>query len=158
MKRTFRNRLNQGQNSSNNLTKTQDSCNRISSSLMCKNFCRRNILKHHNKQKQNSKCSNINLQLQQNKIFKALQDQKARTMQKLQNQIKNRVHWVFRFHHLKNTNQCTCCHQSKRLTHFIFLYFIYFYDEFEGTRTPSLRVKSSMLCQLSYKPLKKAIE
>jgi hypothetical protein len=41
-------------------------------------------------------------------------------MQKLQNQIKNRVHWVFRSHHLKNTHQCTSCHQSKRLTHFFF--------------------------------------
>jgi hypothetical protein len=90
--------------------------------LMCKNFCRRNILKHYNKQKQNSKRSNINLQLQQNKIFKALQYQKTRTMQKQQNQIKNRVHWVLRSIHLKNTCQCTSCHQSKRLTHFFFLY------------------------------------
>jgi hypothetical protein len=58
--------------------------------------------------------------LQQNKIFKALQYQKTRTMQKQQNQIKNRVYGVFRTHHLKNTHQCTCCNQSKRLTHLFF--------------------------------------
>lgn len=117
LKRAFRKRLPQSQNSSNNLTKTQNSSNRIRSSLMCKNFCGGNILKHHNKQKQNSKCSNINQLLQQNKIFKSLQHQKTRTMQKLQNQIKYRVHRVFRSHHLKNTHQCTSCYLSKRLTH-----------------------------------------
>ena len=171
-KRTlFSQRLSQCQKSSNNLTKTQNTCNWISSSLMCKNFCRWNILEHNNKLKLNSKCSNINQQLQQNKIFQSLQYQETRTMQKLQNLIKHGVHRVFRSHHLKDTHQCTCCYQSKRLTHsllrvFLFSFaqsiFIHIFQfiiiEFEGTRTPSLRVKSPMLCQLSYKPLIEALK
>jgi len=110
--------LPQSQCSSPKNTNSQNSCDGVCSSLMSKNFSRRNVLKHNNKQKQNCQCSYINQLLQQYKIFKAQLNQKARTMQKQQNQIKNRMHWVFRFHHLKHGRKCTCCNQSKRLTHF----------------------------------------
>jgi len=117
LERTFRNRLPQSLNSSKKQTKSQNTSNWISSSLMRKNLCRRNILKHNHKLKQNCLCSNINQQLQQNKIFKSQQYQKTRTMQKQQNQVKNRVNRVFRTHHQKDTHLSTCCNQSKRLTH-----------------------------------------
>lgn len=125
LKRTLRKRLPQSQNTSNKQTNTQNSCYGVSSSLMCKNFSGWNILKHNNKLKQNSKRSNINQLLQQNKIFKSQQNQKTRTMLKLQNQIKYRMNRVFRSHHLKNTHLCPCGYQSKRLTHFRHLY-LYF--------------------------------
>lgn len=152
--RTRRQRLPQCQKSSSSLTKKQNTCNRISSSLMCLNFSRRNIQKHHNKQKQNCQSTHIDQQLKQNKIFKPRQYQKPRTMKKYKDQIKNRMDWIFRFCHLKNTCQRTCCNQRKRKTHF--------FDtkkqkeslrplEFEGTWTRNLRVKSSLLCLLSYK-------
>ncbi len=98
-------------------TNSLNSSDWISSTLMSKNLCRWNILKHDYKQKQNSQCSYIDQQLQQYKIFKALLYQKTRTMQKLQNQIKNRMHWVFRLHHLKNRRKSSRSNQSKRLTH-----------------------------------------
>lgn len=113
-----RTRLPQSQCSGPKNTNSQNSSNRIGTSLMSQNFSRRNVLKHYNKQKQNCQCSYINQLLQQYKIFKAQLNQKARTMQKQQNQIKNRMHRVFRFHHLKYRRKCTCCDQSKRLTHF----------------------------------------
>lgn len=125
LKRTFNKWLSKCLKCGEDQAKAQYTCYRISSSLMPKNFCRRNIQKHYHKQKQNSKCPNINQQLQQNKIFKTQQYQKSRAMQKQQNQIKNRMYGVFRSHHLKNTHQCTCCNQSKRATHLFF--FLEFY-------------------------------
>jgi hypothetical protein len=116
--RTFRKRLPLCQSSCNNQTKGQDSGNGISSTLMCKNFSRWNVLKHYNKLKQNSKCSYINQQLQQHEIFKSLQNLKTGTMQKQQNQIKYRMNRVFRSHHLKDAHQRPCSYQSERLTHY----------------------------------------
>ena len=130
---------------------------------MSLNFCRRNIQKHYNKQKQNCQCSYIHQQLKLHKIFKPLQNQKTRTMQKQQYQIKNRMHWVFRFCHLKNTSKRTCCNQSKRGSHLYKRKNVHFlpepkactsclnFFESEGIRTHNLRIKRSLLCQLSYK-------
>lgn len=101
------------------LTKKKNTCDWISPTLMCQNFCRWNVLKHDNKQKQNRQSSNINQQLKQNKIFKPLLYQKPRTMKKLQDQIKNRMHRIFRFCHLKNTQESTGCNLRKRSTHFL---------------------------------------
>ena len=115
---TFRKGLPLCQSPSSNNTNSQNSSYGIGSALVCKNFSRWNILKHYNKQKQNCQCSNIDQLMQQYEIFKALLYQKTRTMQKQQNQIKNRMHWVFRLHHLKNTLESTCCNQSERLTHY----------------------------------------
>jgi len=75
LKRALRNRLPQSQSTRYNQTNPLYSSYRICSTLMCKNFCRRNIQKHDYKLKQNSKSSNINQLLQQNKIFKSLQNQ-----------------------------------------------------------------------------------
>lgn len=122
LERTFRKWLPLSQRGRKNQTKCQYPSHGVSSTLMSKNFSRRNVLKHNNKLKQNRKCSNINQQLQQNEVFKPLQNQKTRTMQKQQHQIKNRMNRVFRSHHLKDTHQSTCCNQSERLTHlFCFL-------------------------------------
>ena len=123
-------------------TKCLNTSNGISSTLMSKNFSGWNILKHDHKQKQNGQCSHVDQQLQQHEIFKAQQYQEPRTVQKQQYQIKNRMHWVFRLQHLENGGECSGCYLGERETHF----------EFEGIRTPNLRVKSSVLCLLSYKP------
>lgn len=141
LKRTLRKWLHLCSNRCKKQTKSQNTSNRVSPTLMCKDFSGRNIQEHNNKQKQNSKCPYINQQLQQNKIFKSLQNQKTRTMQKQQYQIKNRVYRVLRSHHLKNRSLCTCSYQSKRLTHkkvhFLPLlktsYFAKRIIEFEGT-------------------------
>lgn len=116
--RTFSKRLPLRQSSCENQTKCQHPCYRISSTLVCKNFSGRNVLKHYNKLKQNSKRSYINQLLQQNEIFKPLQNQKTGTMQKQQNQIKYRMNRVFRSHHLKDAHLCPCSYQSERLTHY----------------------------------------
>ena len=108
----------QCQGSRNQKTNTQNSSNGVGSTLMSKNFSGWNVLKHNNKQKQNCQCSNINQLLQQYKIFKAQQYQEPGAMHKLQNQIKNRMHWVFRLIHLKNRAECSCCYQSERDTHY----------------------------------------
>jgi hypothetical protein len=117
---TFRKRLPQCQKDTNSNTKKQYPSYWISTTLMGLNFSRWNVLKHNYKQKQNSQSSNINQLLQQNKIFKSLLNQKARTMQKQQNQIKYRMHWIFRLCHLINTHKCTSSYQSKNLTHLNF--------------------------------------
>lgn len=127
-----------------NDTKCLNTSNGISSTLMSKNFSGWNILKHDHKQKQNGQCSHVDQQLQQHEIFKAQQYQEPRTVQKQQYQIKNRMHWVFRLQHLENGGECSGCYLGERETHF----------EFEGIRTPNLRVKSSVLCLLSYKPIR----
>ena len=128
-KKTGRKRLPQCQKHRNSQTNKKDTCNWISSSLMCLNFCRRNVLKHNNKQKQNCQCSNIDQQLKKNKIFKSLQNQESRTMQKCQDQIKNRMDRIFRFCHLKNTKKSTCSNQRERLTHFFCKNFLFFASE-----------------------------
>lgn len=111
-------RLPQSLKSLQSLTKKENTCNRVSSTLMRQNFSRRNIQKHNNKKKLNSQSTNINQQLKQYKIFEPQKHLQTRTVQKQQNQIKNRVHGVFRTSHLKNTCQCTSCNLSKRGSHF----------------------------------------
>lgn len=142
--RTFRKRLPLCQGACNNLTKGQYPGYGISSTLMCKNFSRWNVLKHYNKLKQNSKCSYINQLLQQNEIFKSLQNQKTRTMQKQQNQIKYGMNRVFRSHHLKDAHQCPCSHQSERLTHYALQlsFFPGMLTHYFGTTPPADRVRS----------------
>ena len=108
----------QRQGSRNQNTNSQNSSYGVGSTLMSKNFSGRNVLKHYNKQKQNCQCSYIYQQLQQYEILKAQQYQEPGAMQKLQNQIKNRMHWVFRLIHLKNRAECSCCYQSERDTHY----------------------------------------
>ncbi len=67
-------RIFQSKPSSPKKTQGLDSSHRVTSTLMCQNFSRWNIQKHHNKQKQNSQCTNIHQQLQQHKIFKSKQN------------------------------------------------------------------------------------
>jgi len=57
---TFRKRLPKSLKSTKSNTKCQNTSYWVSTTLMCQNFSRRNILKHYNKQKQNSQCSYIN--------------------------------------------------------------------------------------------------
>lgn len=115
-------RLPQSQKCSTHQTNCQNTSHWISSTLMSKNFSRRNIKKHNNEQKQNSQCSNIYQQLQQYKILKPLQYKKPGTVQKQLDQIKYRMYRVFRSHHQKYAHQSPSSYQSKRLTHLFFMY------------------------------------
>lgn len=109
--------LQQRQGSCLNNTKTQNTSYGVSTTLMSQNFSGRNVLKHYNKLKQNRQRADINEELQLHEVFKAQQYQQPRTVQKLQYQIKNRMHWVFRFIHLKNGAQRSSSYLGERKTH-----------------------------------------
>lgn len=119
LKYTFGNRLPLSQKNSNKIANPLNTCYWISTTLMCKNFCRWNIQQHNNKQKQNCQRSYVYQQLQKYKVLKPKKNLQTRTVQKKQYLIKNRVNRVFRAHYQKHTHQCTSCNQSKRLTHLL---------------------------------------